>query len=87
MDFKVTGQVERILVTGADSSLYSIIETKGEKSKKWAIWISGLLEVGGTYDIKGSVSDYKDKKLKYEGGKDVWKTGFNATSFSQDFPF
>lgn len=87
MDFKVIGSIEKILAAGSDSSLYSVIEPKGEKTKKWAVWISGALEIGTTYEISGYVSEYKDKKLKYEGGKDVWKTGFNATVFSQEFPF
>lgn len=87
MDFKVTGNVEKVLVNGTDSSLYSIIEIKGEKQKKWAIWISGDLRTGSTYEVSGYISEYKDKKLKYEGGKDVWKTGFNATNFSETMAF
>ena len=87
MKFNLSGVIERELVTLETGSLYSVIETVGEKQKKWAIWFPNLLAIGSTYDITGDVSEYKDKKLKYEGGKDVWKTGFTAKNFSEVMSF
>lgn len=87
MKFEVTGKIEKVLASGTDSKLYSVTEQSGEKIKKWAIWSQGNLNVGGTYNLQGYVSEYKDKKMKYEGGKDVWKTGFTAQGYTEELPF
>lgn len=87
MKFEVTGRVDKVIFSTEQSKLYSIIESTGDREKKWAIWSESNLNPNQTYTLRGVVSEYKDKKLKYSDGKDVWKTGFSAKSVDEDVPF
>lgn len=81
MIFKVTATVVKELWAGGDAYLYSVKETiSSDRTKNWTIFTKSKLSVDAEAVFEGYVSESKDKKLKDQNGKDIWRTAFNAES-------
>ena len=78
MIFKVKAKVDKCVWTNNESYLYAVIETEGDKTRKWSIFTKGELAPGVEYEFEGTVSNAKDKKTEQ------WKTNFNAVSAKTD---
>lgn len=83
MIFKVKARVEKCVWNNQESYLYAVIETDGQKQKKWSIFAKAELANGCEYEFQGYVSTSQDKKTNQ------WKTNFNAETVveSSEVPF
>jgi hypothetical protein len=81
MIFKVTATVLKELWSSGDSYLYSVQERiSADRTKNWTIFTKSKLSVDAEAVFEGYISESKDKKLKDQNGKDIWRTAFNAES-------
>lgn len=97
MKFKINARIEKVLWSSDTAWLYQIRDTESKREKRWIVFADRQLNVGSDYELSGYVSESKDKKLKDENARDIWRTTFNvtdaknldgtATDSASDFPF
>jgi hypothetical protein len=79
MKFQVNARIEKVLWTNQTAWLYQVTDTESNKQKKWTVFTDRELNIGSDYLLSGYLSESKDKKLKDENQKDIWRTTFNVT--------
>lgn len=78
MKFQVTAKVEKEVWKNDQSFLYNVQELNTNRTKHWSFWTVEPLTIGESYDFTGTVSESKDKKVKDQNGRDIWRPTFNV---------
>ncbi len=83
MKFQIRASVEKELWNGGTAFLYKVTDLDSERAKSWSVFTKEQLFVGSSYDLSGVVSESKDKKLKDQNQRDIWRATFNAESVNE----
>lgn len=89
MIFEMKAKALKQVWKNETSFLYNV-EELNEKRKKWNVWTKEPLELNQEYELKGTVTESKDKKVKDANGYDIWRTQLNVEIVKQttaDIPF
>jgi hypothetical protein len=79
MQFKVQARIEKVLWSSDKAALYQIRDINSKREKRWNVFSDQKLNVASDYELSGYCTEAKDKKLKDENARDIWRTTFNVT--------
>lgn len=82
MKFKIeNATVEKILWQNNEktSMLVLVKEKEGKWEKHWKVWTKVVVNLNGTYNFFGTVSEQPSKRIKDQNGKAIYETQFNST--------